>query len=127
MKKVKIYRYINILLLTILLVLMLVPLCWTISMSFDKNVLTGIPIIAVMYILQIILNWNSFLWPLIIISLREQYLISVGVSMFNASENTRYLGPHMTVVVINALPIVIMFLFLQKYIVSGIALSRIKQ
>ena len=96
-------------------------------MAFDEDVLAEILIKAAMYIFQILSNWNSFLWLLIIISLREKYVISVSVSMFNASENARYLGPHMTVVVINALPIVIMFLFLQKYIVSGIALSRIKQ
>ncbi|MGI6142219.1 MAG: carbohydrate ABC transporter permease [Caldicoprobacterales bacterium] len=85
------------------------------------------PVIATMCILQILSHWNSFLWPLIIISSREKHVISVGVSMFNASESARYLGPRMSVAVVSALPIVVMFLFLQKHIVSSIALSGIKQ
>ncbi len=85
------------------------------------------PVIATLCILQVIGQWNSFLWPLIVISSRDKFVITVGVSMFNASESARYLGPRMAVAVISALPLVIMFLFLQKHIVASIAVSGIKQ
>ena len=85
------------------------------------------PTIATLCILQAIGQWNNFLWPLIVISSREKHVISVGVSMFNANQSTMYLGPRMAVAFISALPLMIMFLFLQKYIVASIALSGIKQ
>ena len=85
------------------------------------------PIIATLSILQVISNWNSFLWPLIVISKREKYLLSVGVALFNASEGAMYFGPRMAVAVISSVPLIIMFAFLQKYIVASIALSGIKQ
>lgn len=85
------------------------------------------PIIATLCILQIIGNWNSFLWPLIVLNDRNKYLVSIGVSLFNASESAMYFGPRMAVAVLSSVPLIIMFCFLQKYIVASIALSGIKQ
>ena len=85
------------------------------------------PVIATLCILQVISQWNSFLWPLIISSSRDKFVITVGVAMFNASESARYLGPRMAVAVISAVPLIVMFLFLQKHIVASIAVSGMKQ
>ena len=85
------------------------------------------PLIATLSILQILSNWNSYLWPLVIIRSSEKQLISVGVSVFNAQQDAIYYGPRMAVAVISAIPLSIMFLFLQKYIVQSIAVSGIKQ
>ena len=85
------------------------------------------PIIATLSILQVIGNWNSFLWPLIVINQKNKYLLSIGVALFNSSENAMYFGPRMAVAVLSSVPLVIMFVFLQKYIVASIALSGIKQ
>ena len=85
------------------------------------------PIIATLCILQVIANWNSFLWPLIVINQKNKYLLSVGVALFNSSENAMYFGPRMAVAVLSSVPLIIMFAFLQKYIVASIALSGIKQ
>lgn len=85
------------------------------------------PLIATLSILQILSNWNSYLWPLVTIKSQEKQLISVGVSFFNAQQNEVYYGPRMAVAVISAIPLTIMFLFLQKYIVQSIAVSGIKQ
>ena len=85
------------------------------------------PIIATLSILQVIGNWNSFLWPLIVINRKESYLISVGVALFNASESAMYFGPRMAVAVLSSVPLILMFTFFQKYIVASIALSGIKQ
>jgi len=85
------------------------------------------PLIATLCILQVLNNWNSYLWPLIIISSREKYLISVGVSMFNSAQQSVYYGPRMAVALLSALPLMFIFLFFQKYIVESIAVSGIKQ
>ena len=85
------------------------------------------PLIATLSILQILSNWNSYLWPLVVIRSSEKHLISVGVSVFNAQQDSIYYGPRMAVAVISAIPLSIMFLFLQKYIVQSVAVSGIKQ
>lgn len=85
------------------------------------------PLIATLCILQILSNWNSYLWPLVTIKSTAKQMISVGVAMFNAQQDNIYYGPRMAVAVISAIPLTILFLFLQKYIVQSIAVSGIKQ
>lgn len=85
------------------------------------------PVIATLSILQVIANWNSYLWPLVVIRSSSKQMISVGVALFNAQENAIYYGPRMAVAVLSAIPLTVIFLFLQKYIVQSIAVSGIKQ
>jgi len=85
------------------------------------------PVISTLSILQIIANWNSYLWPLVIIRTKANQVISIGVSLFNANENSVYYGPRMAVAVMSSVPLIILFLFLQKDIVQSIALSGVKE
>lgn len=85
------------------------------------------PLIATLSILQVLGNWNSYLWPLVVIRTQTKQLISVGVAIFNAQQDSIYYGPRMAVAVVSAIPLTIIFLFLQKYIVQSIAVSGIKQ
>lgn len=85
------------------------------------------PLMATLAILQVIANWNSYLWPLVIIRSNIKQVISVGVSIFNAQQDAIYYGPRMAVSVISAIPLTIIFLLLQKHIVQSIAVSGIKQ
>lgn len=85
------------------------------------------PLIATLSILQILSNWNSYLWPLVVIKSQKKQVISVGVSLFNAQQGEIYYGPRMAVAVISAIPLTIMFLLLQKHIVQSIAVSGMKQ
>ena len=87
--------------------------------------LTG-PTIATMCILQLIASWNSYLWPMIVLRKPSMYTLSIGVQLFNTSENVQLLGPRMAVAFISAIPVVVLFLMLQKYIVGSIATSGMK-
>jgi len=85
------------------------------------------PIMSTLGILLILVNWNSYLWPLVTIRSQSLQMLSVGVAMFNAQQNAILFGPRMAVAVISAIPLTIIFLILQKHIVQSIALSGIKQ
>ena len=85
------------------------------------------PIMSTLAILQVIANWNAYLWPLVVIRDPSKQMISVGVAMFNANQNATYYGPRMAVAVLSAIPLVIVYLFLQKHIVASIALSGVKE
>lgn len=84
------------------------------------------PTIATMCILTAIAQWNNFLWPLIVVQDPNKLVISVGVAMFNASQEEMFFGPRMAVATISALPMIIMYLFMQKYIVTSVAMSGMK-
>lgn len=85
------------------------------------------PVIATLVIFQVVNQWNSFLWPLVVVSNTKKQVISVGLAMFNASETARYLGPRLAVSVLGAIPLMIVYLFLQKYIVQSVMLSGVKE
>ncbi len=85
------------------------------------------PVMAALSILQIVAQWNSYLWPMVVIRSSDKQLLSVGVSLFNAQENSIYYGPRMAVAVLSAIPLIIAFLCMQKYIVQSVAVSGIKQ
>ena len=85
------------------------------------------PVMATLAILQAIAHWNAYLWPLVVIRDSSKQVISVGVALFNAQQNSVYYGPRMAVAVLSAIPLAVVFLFLQKYIVASVAVSGIKQ
>lgn len=85
------------------------------------------PVISTLAILQVIANWNAYLWPLVVIQDYTKQMISVGVALFNSSQNSIYYGPRMAVAVLSAVPLTIVYLILQKHIVASIAVSGVKQ
>lgn len=85
------------------------------------------PVMATLGIMQAIAHWNAYLWPLVVIRDSSKQVISVGVALFNAQQDSVYYGPRMAVAVLSAIPLAIIFLFLQKYIVASVAVSGIKQ
>lgn len=70
-------------------------------------------------------NWNDFLWPLIILTDSTKYVFSVGLATF-LGENLNSYGVLMAGSTLATLPILIVFLTLQKYVIGGIALSGMK-
>lgn len=85
------------------------------------------PVISSLSILQMVAQWNSYLWPMVVLRSSELHTLSIGISLFNAKENAVYYGPRFAVAVLGAIPMIIAFLFLQKYIVQSVALSGIKE
>lgn len=85
------------------------------------------PVIATLVIFQVVNQWNNFLWPLVVVSKPQKQVISVGLAMFNASETAKYLGPRLAVSVLGAIPLMIIYVFLQKYIVKSVMLSGVKE
>lgn len=85
------------------------------------------PVISSLSILQMVAQWNSYLWPMIVLRSSELHTLSIGVALFNARENAVYYGPRFAVAVLGAIPLIIAFSILQKYIVQSVALSGIKE
>jgi multiple sugar transport system permease protein len=83
------------------------------------------PALAAVAILQFQGAWNGFFWPLILIRDREIWTLPLGLTQFRFQFQT--LWPDlMAVSVMATIPILILYLFFQRYFVEGIAASGVK-
>jgi multiple sugar transport system permease protein len=80
------------------------------------------PAFAVLAVFTFISYWNSFLWPLIIINDTDLMTVPLGLQLFLGQQAQRW-ELLMAAATISMVPTVLLVVFLQKYLVSGIALS----
>jgi multiple sugar transport system permease protein len=71
-------------------------------------------------------SWTSFVWPLIIIRSRDLRTIPIGLAALKSEMFMTDYPQIMAGATVAVIPIIILFLFLQRYIVEGIALSGLK-
>lgn len=86
------------------------------------------PIIATMIILLFLGVWNDMLWPLLILKSAAKYTIQIGLAMFTYNNGiNQHPAIIMAATTISLIPVMVVYLFLQRYIIESIALSGIKQ
>jgi sn-glycerol 3-phosphate transport system permease protein len=83
------------------------------------------PILA-MYILCIIDGWNLYFWPLLVLSRPEARTLTIGLQQFLDSDSGNRWGPFMATAALASLPIIILYLFIQKWIIEAFVSSGIK-
>ncbi len=70
-------------------------------------------------------NYNSFFWPLVMLKRVSNYTLPVGLLFFDSSQgNTTHLL--MAATTMSVIPVIVIFIFLQKYLVKGIQLGAVK-
>ncbi|MDF2847690.1 MAG: carbohydrate transporter permease [Oerskovia sp.] len=84
------------------------------------------PPLATLSILTFLGSWNNFLWPLVVAQTENMYTLPVALSLYSVGSNGTYYGLLMAGSVLVVTPILILFLFLQRYFVQGIAMTGIK-
>lgn len=87
--------------------------------------LTG-PGLATVGILSFLTSWNNFLWPLVVAQSQKTYTAPVGLAVASQASNTISFGLLLAGAVVVLLPILILFLFLQKYFIQGVATAGLK-
>ena len=80
---------------------------------------------ATVFILDFVSHWNDFMWPLLVVTGEEKRTIQLAIQTFFGSKPILY-GPIMASLVISAVPMLVMFILLQKQYVEGIASTGIK-
>ena len=83
------------------------------------TVATGIPD------LDFVAHWNDFMWPFLVMTGEDKRTIQLAVQSFFGTQPVHY-SAIMAALVVSAIPMIIMFIFMQKYYVEGIASSGIK-
>lgn len=84
------------------------------------------PILAVIFLLQFIGSYSEFIFASVLISSSEKYTLAVGLQLFIQDQYASRWGVFAAASVLGALPIVTLFMFLQKYLVSGLTSGAVK-
>jgi len=83
------------------------------------------PALSTLTIFTFVSTWNDFLGPMIYLTKTELKTIQIGLRMFISQYSAEY-GLIMAASVVSIIPVLIVFLAVQKYFVQGIATSGIK-
>jgi len=83
------------------------------------------PVVATLVAFFFMWNWNDFLWPLIVLTTSDKYLLPLGLSMMVAEFGTQY-GMLMAGASLAIVPVLMVFVSVQRYIIEGIALTGFK-
>ena len=93
---------------------------WQIILPLTK------PALATLFVFHFTYNWNDFLWPLIMTTSPSMRTLPTGLALFMGEHNVQY-GLLMAGAAISAAPLVLAFIFAQRYFVRGIVLSGLKE
>ncbi len=84
------------------------------------------PALAVLAIQVFLVNWNSFLFPFILTSSEKMRTLPVALALFQGYQTIDW--PHLLAASsLSALPVIIVFLFFQRQIISGLTAGAIKR
>ncbi len=89
----------------------------------------AVPGMAVLGIFEFIGNWNNFLYPLIVTTDKMMRTLPVGLSLLVSPSDTGQvvpIGEVMAGAAIAAIPMIVVFLFFQRYFLKGITVGAIK-
>jgi len=84
------------------------------------------PALATLGILTFLTSWNNFLWPLVVAQSEEKYTLPVALAIYSRGENSSNYGLLMAGSVAIIIPVLAVFLILQRHFVQGIAMTGIK-
>lgn len=83
------------------------------------------PVIISLTVFTFITSWNDFLWPLVTCTNQNMQTLTLAISALKGNYSTNY-GLVMAGSVLAFLPPFVLYIFLQKQFVEGIALSGVK-
>lgn len=96
-------------------------------LTFRKIVVPMVtPAFAALGIFAFTFNWNNFLWPLVILRSEENFTMPLGISLMQGAYATSY-NLLLAAAAVSALPILVVYVFLQRFFISSVALSGLKE
>jgi multiple sugar transport system permease protein len=87
--------------------------------------LTG-PALATLAILMFLGSWNNFLWPLVVATTEDMYTLPVAIALFSTGQHETNLGLLMAGSAAALVPVLVVFVVLQRFFTQGIAMTGIK-
>lgn len=83
------------------------------------------PILITAGLIAFVFSWNNFLWPLVIEDSQNHYLLTTGLANFSTGPGTgQYLNILLAGAMITLLPMLVVFIIFNRYIIRSIQLSQ---
>jgi multiple sugar transport system permease protein len=84
-----------------------------------------VPVLAALAIITIIWRWNDILWPLVAVTDRDLYTVTLGLATAGRSQGI-FTGVALATAALAIMPVILIYLALQRHIIRGIALTGMK-
>ena len=97
-----------------------------IRLLWDMVIPMSKPILITYGLISAVAHWNAYLWPLVVTRTVEMRPLTVGISyLFDTEGNTNY-GVVMAATCFVVLPLILLFIWAQRFIIDGIAAGATK-
>jgi multiple sugar transport system permease protein len=83
------------------------------------------PALVTLALLSFLTNWNDFLWPVYVLFSPEKQTLQAGLATLQSANSVRY-DLLMAGAVIASLPVLLLFIFAQRYVIEGVSRSGLK-
>ncbi|MET1004649.1 MAG: carbohydrate ABC transporter permease [Propionibacteriaceae bacterium] len=83
------------------------------------------PALVTLALIAFLANWNDFIWPIFVLFSPERLTLPAGLATLQAAYNIDY-PVVMAGATVAALPVLILFIFVQRYVIEGVATSGLK-
>ena len=83
------------------------------------------PALAVLAIFSVMWRWNEFLWPLAVLTRTETFTLQIDLNAFQGELQTQW-NYLLAMTVVSLIPVALVFVFLQRFIATGIANTGMK-
>lgn len=84
------------------------------------------PALATLGILTFLASWNNFLWPLVVATTEDKYTLPVALALFSVGQNRSQFGLLLAGSVVVVVPVLVVFIVLQRHFLRGIATTGLK-
>lgn len=85
------------------------------------------PVIGALAILAFVYQWNNFLWPLVVARSSDMWTVPVGLNSLRVyASSAQVINMQMAGATLGVVPVIAVFLVLQRYFVRGIAMTGMK-
>ena len=96
---------------------------WTI---FTRIILPNAkPALATLTVLSFLANWNDFIWPIYVLFSPERLTLPAGLKLLQGAYTTDY-PVIMAGATLASVPVLVLYIFVQRYVIEGVARSGIK-
>lgn len=93
---------------------------WSIMMPMCR------PALSALGIFSFTASWNSFLWPLVVVNQDEMRTVPLGMVFYMGEQRVPEYGQLLAVSVIATIPVLLLFIILQRELIRGAAMSGLK-
>ena len=93
---------------------------WTIMLPMCR------PALSALAIFSFTSSWNSFLWPLVVVNQDEMRTIPLGIVFYIGEQRAPEYGQLLAVAVLATLPVLALFMVMQREFIRGAAISGLK-